>query len=89
MSLSRSATNVTIAAEASTSLARSAVSVQRDRCNNARHAANPSPVTSSGWRTYLGHTDIVHTYWYLEATLELMTDIATAAEALIAGGNNP
>ncbi len=35
--------------------------------------------------TYLGHTDIVHTYWYLEATPELMTDIATAAEALIAG----
>jgi integrase/recombinase XerD len=39
--------------------------------------------------TYLGHTDIVHTYWYLEATPELMTDIASAAEALIAGGNNP
>jgi integrase len=39
--------------------------------------------------TYMGHTDIVHTYWYLEATPELMTDIATAAEALMAGGNNP
>lgn len=39
--------------------------------------------------TYLGHTDIVHTYWYLEATPELMTDIATAAEALMVGGNNP
>jgi integrase/recombinase XerD len=36
--------------------------------------------------TYLGHTDIVHTYWYLEATPELMTDIATAAEALVAKG---
>ena len=34
--------------------------------------------------TYLGHTDIAHTYWYLEATPELMTDIAAAAEALIA-----
>jgi hypothetical protein len=28
-------------------------------------------------------------YWYLEATPELMTDIATAAEALMAGGNSP
>jgi integrase len=36
--------------------------------------------------TYLGHTDITHTYWYLEATPELMTDIATAAEALVAKG---
>lgn len=34
--------------------------------------------------TYMGHTDIAHTFWYLEATPELMTDIAAAAEALIA-----
>ena len=34
--------------------------------------------------TYLGHTDITATYWYLEATPELMTDIAAATEALIA-----
>ena len=33
--------------------------------------------------TYLGHADITHTYWYLEATPELMTHIADAAEALI------
>jgi len=39
--------------------------------------------------TYMGHTDIVHTYWYLEATPELMTDIAIAAETLMAGGNAP
>jgi hypothetical protein len=32
----------------------------------------------------MGHTDIAHTFWYLEATPELMTDIAAAAEALIA-----
>jgi len=36
--------------------------------------------------TYLGHSDIKHTYWYLEATPELMADIATAAEALVTGG---
>jgi integrase/recombinase XerD len=35
--------------------------------------------------TYLGHGDISHTYWYLEATPSLMGDIATAAEALVAG----
>jgi integrase/recombinase XerD len=36
--------------------------------------------------TYMGHTDIVHTYWYLEATPELMAHLATAAEALVAKG---
>jgi integrase/recombinase XerD len=35
--------------------------------------------------TYLGHADITHTYWYFEATSQLMTDIAAAAEALVAG----
>jgi integrase/recombinase XerD len=39
--------------------------------------------------TYLGHTDIVHTYWYLEATPVLMTDIAAAAEAMMVGGDTP
>jgi integrase/recombinase XerD len=33
--------------------------------------------------TYLGHVDIKQTYWYLQATAELMTDIAAAAEALV------
>ena len=35
--------------------------------------------------TYLGHGNIKHTYWYLEATPELMGDIAAAAETLVAG----
>ena len=34
--------------------------------------------------TYLGHVDVSSTYWYLEATPELMTDISSAAEDLIA-----
>jgi len=34
--------------------------------------------------TYLGHADIVDTYWYLEATPELLADIAAAAEATFA-----
>lgn len=32
--------------------------------------------------TYLGHTDIAHTYWYLEATPVLMHSIAAAGEQL-------
>lgn len=35
--------------------------------------------------TYMGHVDITHTYWYLEATPELMVGIATTTEALVAG----
>lgn len=35
--------------------------------------------------TYLGHAHIRHTYWYLEATPDLLADIAGAAEALING----
>lgn len=33
--------------------------------------------------TYLGHVDISSTYWYLQATPELMIDIAAAAEMLV------
>ena len=36
--------------------------------------------------TYLGHSDIAHTYWYLEATPVLMQDIAAANEQLFVGG---
>ncbi|HTO63249.1 MAG TPA: tyrosine-type recombinase/integrase [Acetobacteraceae bacterium] len=34
--------------------------------------------------TYLGHSEIRHTYWYLEATPDLMGAIAAAAERLAA-----
>lgn len=36
--------------------------------------------------TYIGHADIKHTYWYFEATPQLMTGMAQAAEALVAQG---
>jgi integrase/recombinase XerD len=36
--------------------------------------------------TYMGHTDLRYTYWYLQATPELMANIAAAAETLMAGG---
>jgi integrase/recombinase XerD len=35
--------------------------------------------------TYMGHSDLRYTYWYLQATPELMTEIAAAAEALVGG----
>ena len=36
--------------------------------------------------TYLGHTHISDTYWYLEATPILMRDIANSCEAFMKGG---
>ena len=36
--------------------------------------------------TYLGHSDIKHTYWYLEATPELMRNIAESTQRYFMGG---
>lgn len=36
--------------------------------------------------TYLGHTKVADTYWYLEAVPELMTDIADRCEHFVMGG---
>jgi integrase/recombinase XerD len=36
--------------------------------------------------TYMGHACVLDTYWYLETTPQLMTDIATACETFIYGG---
>ena len=52
-----------------------------EQCSTRREAVARHFVALA---TYMGHTDIAHTFWYLEATPELMTDIAAAAEALIA-----
>jgi len=54
-----------------------------ERCATERRAVSRHFVALS---TYLGHVDIKQTYWYLEATPELMTDIAAAAESLAGGG---
>lgn len=35
--------------------------------------------------TYLGHTTLANTYWYLQATPRLLREIATATEGLVAG----
>src|SRR6202021_2416786 len=36
--------------------------------------------------TYMGHVNIYATYWYLEATADLMRDVAAAGEAFMAEG---
>jgi len=36
--------------------------------------------------TYLGHSKVADTYWYLEATPELMSGIANSCESFFAGG---
>jgi integrase len=53
-----------------------------EQCSTRRDAVARHFVALS---TYMGHSDIAHTYWYLEATPDLMTDIAKAAELLVAG----
>ena len=38
--------------------------------------------------TYLGHVNINATYWYLETTAELLSDIASAGENFLSGGRS-
>lgn len=38
--------------------------------------------------TYMGHTCVASTYWYLESTPQLMTDIARRCEAFLYGGGS-
>lgn len=52
-----------------------------EQCSTRREAVARHFVALA---TYLGHVDIKYTYWYLEATPELMADIAAATEALVA-----
>ncbi|NJM35439.1 MAG: tyrosine-type recombinase/integrase [Rhodomicrobium sp.] len=52
-----------------------------ERCGEDRNAIARQFVALS---TYLGHADVKHTYWYLEATPDLMSSMAIAAEALMA-----
>jgi hypothetical protein len=38
--------------------------------------------------TYLGHSDIADTYWYLEATPELMRNITESSQRYFMGGRS-
>lgn len=39
-----------------------------------------------GLSTYLGHSKVTHTYWYLEATPDLMRNIAESCQSFFTGG---
>lgn len=54
-----------------------------ERCTGDRRTIAKQFVALS---TYLGHVRISATHWYLQATPELMSDIAATAEAAIRGG---
>jgi integrase len=58
---------------------RSLVECAGDRKAIARHI--------SALSTYLGHAHVSDTYWYLQATLKLLCDVAAASEALYRGGD--
>jgi integrase/recombinase XerD len=54
-----------------------------ESCPEGRDAIARHTVALS---TYLGHSDIRNTYWYLEATPTLLADIASACERFVQGG---
>ena len=54
-----------------------------ESCPEGRDAIARHTVALS---TYLGHSDIRNTYWYLEATPTLLADIAGACERFFQGG---
>lgn len=51
-------------------------------CGGGRESAHRHMLALT---TYLGHARLEDTYWYLESTPELMTDISSAAERFIYG----
>jgi integrase len=71
---------------------------RRPRLHDLRHTfavralqGSPTDRSRSGAHmaalaTYMGHVNIYSTYWYLEATADLMRDVAAAGEAFIAEG---
>ena len=52
-------------------------------CSDGREAITQHMLALS---TYLGHSKVAHTYWYLEAVPDLMTDIADRCECFVMGG---
>jgi integrase len=52
-------------------------------CPDSRDAITKHMLALS---TYLGHSKVAHTYWYLEAVPDLMRDIAERTENFATGG---
>ena len=73
---------------------------RRPRLHDLRHAfavralqGSPADRSRSGAHmaalaTYMGHVNIYATYWYLEATPDLLRDVATAGEAFMSEGRS-
>ena len=55
-----------------------------EQCRGDRAAVSRHMTALS---TYLGHTNVTHTYWYLEATPVLLGQIAEEAEMFYTGGD--
>ena len=53
-----------------------------EACGHDRQAVASHMLALS---TYLGHTEVAHTYWYLQATPVLLRDIAAVSEQLFQG----
>lgn len=76
-------------------------SIRRPRLHDLRHtfavrALQSSPAGRSrcgahmaALATYMGHVNIYATYWYLEATADLMRDVAAAGEGFMSEGRQP
>ena len=76
-------------------------SIRRPRLHDLRHtfavrALQGSPTGRSrcgahmvALATYMGHVNIYATYWYLEATADLMRDVAAAGEGFVYEGRQP
>jgi integrase len=54
-----------------------------EQCAGERQAVDRHMLALS---TYLGHARLAHTYWYLQATPQLLTDIAAQSESLATRG---
>jgi integrase/recombinase XerD len=77
-----------------------ALGLRRPRLIDLRHTfavraleASPEPREAIGRHTLalttsMGHTCVASTYWYLETTPQLMTDIARSGEAFLYGGGS-
>ena len=75
-------------------------SARRPRLHDLRHTfavraleGSPSGRSRCGAHmvalaTYMGHVNIYATYWYLEATAELLRDVAVAGEAFMSEGRS-
>ncbi|ESZ30878.1 hypothetical protein X732_30765 [Mesorhizobium sp. L2C066B000] len=59
------------------------------RCARCKAALPAEASAGHTWRHYMGHVNIYATYWYLEATPDLLHNVATAGEAFMSEGRSP